>query len=363
VSLLAPVLAALLAQQPGVPEPTTAQPAPVQPTTQRPTTAQPTTTQPTPVQPAQPTTAQPTPAPAQPATAQPAQPTTAQPTPEPITGRPALVPLAAEPLPAPPEPVVAPVPEASEAAAPTAVAPVEPSGPPYYTAADMEVLRSRHGLHPNPPTSERRPVFRCWVADPTCGLVVEINATSAYAFRARQGKPTDITDVLKWNSARVQYDIWVSIPTMTESRGKFRYTRLSLGPKGGVVASDTKDVWGNVGIAGRYWFSRKRFAPNLEFTSALVFKVAGVNRNGNFDSARGALGFTADVGFGIGGFGSIVVGGQFDSALAREDIPEVERTQASGMFYIGFRGNILWGLPAAAAVGTHAAATRIIKAP
>ena len=324
MSLLAPVLAALLAQQPA-PAPV-AEPAPP---IQRPTQPAPPIQQPEPAPPIQ------------------------QP-----TGRPAIGPLAPEPVPEP-EPV-APVPEASEVAAP---APVEPVGPPFHSAADMETLRRRHGLDPSPPTSERRPVFRCWIADPTCGLVVEINATSAYAYRARQGKVTDQNDILKWNSARVQYDIWVSIPTMTESRGKFRYTRLSLGPKGGVIASDSKDIWGNVGIAGRYWFSRKRFAPSLEFTSALVFKVAGINRNGNFDSARGPLGFTADVGIGIGGFGSIIVGGQFDSPLAREDIPDVERTQGSGMFYIGFRGNILWGLPAAAAVGTHAAATRLIKAP
>ena len=305
MSLLAPVLAALLAQQPGTP-------APLE------------------------------------------QPTA----PEPPPGRQAIGPLAAEPL---PEPEPAPVPEDSLVTAPPAR--VEPAGPPFYSAADMATLRQRHGLDPNPPTSERKPVFRCWVADPTCGLVVEINATSAFAYRARQGKVTDTGDIIKWNSARVQYDVWVSIPTMTESRGKIRYTRLSLGPKGGVVASDSKDIWGNVGIAGRYWFSRKRFAPNLEFTSALVFKVAGINRNGNFDSARGPLGFTADIGFGIGGFGSIVVGGQFDSPLAREDVPDVERTQASGMFYIGFRGNILWGLPAAAAIGTHAATNRLVKAP
>ena len=317
MSLLAPVLAALLAQQPA-PAPV-AEPAPP---IQRPTQASPPIQQP--------------------------------------VGRPAIGPLAPEPVPEPEPVAVAPVPEASEVAAP---APPEPVGPPFHSAADMETLRRRHGLDPSPPTSERRPVFRCWIADPTCGLVVEINATSAYAFRARQGVVTDKNDILKWNSARVQYDIWVSIPTMTESRGKFRYTRLSLGPKGGVIASDSKDIWGNVGIAGRYWFSRKRFAPSLEFTSALVFKVAGINRNGNFDSARGPLGFTADVGIGIGGFGSIIVGGQFDSPLAREDIPDVERTQGSGMFYIGFRGNILWGLPAAAAVGTHAAATRQIKAP
>lgn len=310
MSLLAPVLAALLAQQPG------AEPA---------------------------------------AAAVPPPPVSA-----PSGGRPVDGPLAAEPLPVE-EP--APVPEASLVESPPPVQVQVPVSPPFYSAADMETLRRRHGLDPAPPTTERRPVFRCWVADPTCGLVVEVNATSAYAFRARQGKVTDANDILKWNSARVQYDVWVSIPTMTETRGKFRYTRLSLGPKGGVVASDSKDLWGNVGIAGRYWFSRKRFAPNLEFTSALVFKLAGINRNGNFDSARGPLGFTADIGIGIGGFGALIVGGQFDSPLAREDIPDVERSQVAGMFYLGFRGNILWGLPAAAAVGTHAAATRLVKAP
>ncbi len=339
MSLLAPVLVALLVQlqQPAQPS----QPAPLQ----RPTQLQ------QPAQPQQPQQPQ-----------QPAQP--AQPSIDPGAGRSTSGPLAAEPVPLAPEPApataTAPVLEDSAPAAPPRV---EPAGPPYYSAADVQAFRSRHGLDLTLPTSERKPVFRCWIADPTCGLVVEINATSAYAFRSRQKDFNSANEFVKWSSARVQYDIWVSIPTMTETRGKFRYTRLSLGPKGGVIASDSKEIWGNVGIAGRYWFSRKRFAPSLEFTSALVFKVAGVNRNGNFDSARGPLGFSADVGVGIGGFGSIIVGGQFDSPLAREDIPSTETSVVSGMFFVGFRGNILWGLPAAAAVGTHAAATRLITAP
>jgi hypothetical protein len=226
----------------------------------------------------------------------------------------------------------------------------------------MQVLRSRYGLDPNPPTVERKPVFRCWVADPTCGFVVEVNATSAYAYRLRQGSVKDVV-VSRWNSLRVQYDVWFSIPTMVETRGNLRYTRLSLGPKGGVIASDSKDIWGNVGIAGRYWFSRKRFAPSIEFTSALVFKVAGTNSTGKFDTVRGPLGLTADVGFGLGGFGALVIGGQFDSPLAREDVPDGERTASAGMFYLGFRGNIVWGAPAAAAVATHAIANRRITAP
>lgn len=244
-----------------------------------------------------------------------------------------------------------------------AAARVERAGPPFYDERDMEALRQRYGLEVSPPPETRKPVFRCWVADPTCGLVVELNATSAFAYRARQATADDPNSVRQWNSARVQYDLWISIPTVTETRGKLRFTRLTLGPKGGVVASDNKDIWGNVGIAGRYWFSRKRFAPALEFTSALVFKVAGADKvTGRFDSQRGPLGFTADIGFGLGGFGSIVVGGQFDSPFAREDIPAGERILASGMFFIGFRGNIVWGAPAALAVGTHAAVTRGVPA-
>jgi hypothetical protein len=188
-------------------------------------------------------------------------------------------------------------------------------------------------------------VFRCWVADPTCGFVVEVNATSAYAYRLRQGSVKERRRQAG-TRLRVQYDVWFSIPTMVETRGNLRYTRLSLGPKGGVIASDSKDIWGNVGIAGRYWFSRKRFAPSLEFTSALVFKVAGINRNGQLRHRPRPARLHRDVGVGIGGFGAIVVGGQFDSPLAREDIPDVERTASAGMFYIGFRGNIVWGAPA-----------------
>lgn len=308
-----------------------------------------------------PTGAAPTPAPVTPVAPGPAPVATPAPTPTPA---PVATPA---PAPATPAPVVTPAPAPTTPVTP-AVAPVAPavaperSGPPFYGPADMQVLRTRYGLDPDPPAVERKPVFRCWVADPTCGFVVEVNATSAYAYRLRQGNVKDLV-VNRWNSARVQYDVWFSIPTMVETRGNLRYTRLSLGPKGGVIASDSKDIWGNVGIAGRYWFSRKRFAPNLEFTSALVFKVAGTNQMGKFDTVRGPLGFTVDVGFGLGGFGALVVGGQFDSPLAREDIPDGERTATAGMFYLGFRGNIVWGAPAAAAVATHAIATRRITAP
>ncbi len=300
--------------------------------------------------------------PVAPATIPPA--TSAEPeavTPTPVTPEAVAPDAVTEPVAPAPEPT--PTPEAVAAPPPQpAPATALPPGPPFYAPADMAALRQRYGLEAEPPVSERRPVFRCLVADPTCGFVLEINATSAYAYRLRQGDRTT-PEALKWNSARVQYDIWLSIPTMVETRGKVRYTRLSLGPKGGVVASDTRDLWGNVGIAGRYWFGRKRFAPNIEFTSALVFKVAGVNRADNFSNVRGPVGFTADVGFGLGGFGALVFGVQFDSPLAREDVPEVEQTSSAGMFFLGFRGNIVWGAPAAMAVGTHALANRRVTRP
>ncbi|WP_170135890.1 hypothetical protein [Nannocystis exedens] len=269
---------------------------------------------------------------------------------------------------APPEPPV-PVPVAETPATPPADAsasagPKEKPGPPFYTEAEMQQLRVRHGLEATSPTSERKSRWRCLIADPTCGLVVEVQATSGYAYRVRQGDVTSPGDVYRWNSARVQYDVWVSIPTLVEQRGGFKYTRVSLGPKGGIIASDSKDIWGNVGFAGRYWFKRGRWSPTIEFSSGLAFKVAGIQKpDGRFDNVRSPIGFVADVGIGLGGFGAIVLGGQFDSPLAREDVPERARTPAGGMFYIGFRGNILWGAPAVFGVATHAAALRAVNAP
>lgn len=259
-----------------------------------------------------------------------------------------------------PEPAPAPAPAPEPVAAP---APRKP-GPPYYSEADMRALRQRHGIEADPPTTERKSRWRCLIADPTCGLVVEIQAGSGYAYRVRQGDVSNPRDIYRWSSARVQYDVWVSIPTLTETRGKFKYTRVSLGPKGGIIASDSKDVWGNVGFAGRYWFKRTRWSPTIEFSSGLAFKVAGIDKlTGRFDNVRSPIGFVAEIGVGLGGFGAIVLGGQFDSPLAREDVTEKARTPAGGMFFLGFRGNILWGAPAAIGVATHAAALRGVRAP
>jgi hypothetical protein len=299
--------------------------------------------------------AQPAPAPAQPVAQPapaPAQPTSAQPT----TLSPWSPPGAEAPV-APPVPV--PV---AETPAPAAMS--KQSGPPFYSEADVQALRLRHGLEADPPKTERKSRWRCLIADPTCGTVVEVQASSAYAFRVRQGSVAEPGDIYRWSSLRVQYDVWVSIPTLVETRGNFKYTRVSLGPKGGIIASDSKDIWGNVGFAGRYWISRKKWAPTIEFSSALAFKVAGIDKiSGRFDNVRSPIGFLAEIGVGLGGFGAIVLGGQFDNPLAREDVTEQVRTPAGGMFYLGFRGNILWGGPAVLGVATHAAALRAIKPP
>jgi hypothetical protein len=375
LSLLSPVLAAVLLQAAPAPAPPAAStPAPtvLRPTAKSTAPAAPPSAAPPSAPPvASPGAVPPRAAPVAPtAPATTAAPTTAAPpTAAPPTAAPTTTAPAAAPAPAPvaataPAPVATPTAASVSPAAPAPVAvPAEKQGPPFYSEADMEALRRRYGLEERPAEQPRRPKFRCLVADPSCGFVVEIHATSGYAYRVRQGRVDVEGDVARWNSARVQYDIWLSIPTMVETRGKLRYTRLSLGPKGGVIASDGRDIWGNVGLAGRYWFGRGKFAPNIEFTSALAFKVFSRNKEGEFGNVRGPIGFTADVGFGLGGFGAIVVGGQFDSALAREDAGPLNYVAPGGMFFVGFRGNILWGAPAALAVGTHAAATRLVQAP
>jgi hypothetical protein len=334
----------VLAQAPAPPvqRPTSVAPPP---------TVQPTPVQPAPVQPAPAPTAQP--APVQPAPVQP----TAQPAPAPSS---TLTPWS----PGGPAEAAPTEPPAPVATTPAPATMTQKSGP-FYTEADMQALRLRHGLEADPPKFERKSRWRCLIADPTCGLVVEVQASSAYAFRARQGSVAMPGDIYTWSSLRVQYDVWVSIPTLVETRGNYKYTKVSLGPKGGIIASDSKDIWGNIGFAGRYWLGRKKWSPTIEFSSALAFKVAGIadKMTGRFDNVRSPIGFLAEVGVGLGGFGAIVLGGQFDSPLAREDVTERARTPAAGMFYIGFRGNILWGAPAVLGVATHAAALRAIKAP
>jgi hypothetical protein len=257
---------------------------------------------------------------------------------------------------------------AADAEGPVYRVAVERSGPPFYDEADLAEVRKRHEVTTDFPPPREPARWRCLIADPTCRVTVEVVAMGAYAMRFRQGDVRE-KKVQRWSTGRAQYDVWVDLPALVEPVGKAKYVRMSLGPKGGVIFSDTGDLWGNLGVAGRYWFGTGRWAPALEFTSALSFKLGGRPTTGlggdkpKFEMQRGPVGFTADVGFGLGGFGAIVLGGQYDSPLAREEVPERFRISAAGMFFIGFRGNILWGGPAAAAVVTHGVTQRVVEQP
>jgi hypothetical protein len=233
------------------------------------------------------------------------------------------------------------------------------SGPPYYTESDMERLRARYGLPPEPKTEPRKPKWRCLIPDPGCGFGVELLATTAYAYRVRQGDISVDGAYFDWHSARVAYDLWLDFPAYTETVGTYKFTRLTIGPKVAVVASDNQDLWGNMGVALRYWFGTGKWSPALEFTSALSFKLVGETDDGT-TTRRSPVGITADIGVNIGGWGAIILGGQYDSPLAREEIPEKFRISAGGQVFVGFRGNILWGAPAAASVATHIAIQRAL---
>jgi hypothetical protein len=238
-------------------------------------------------------------------------------------------------------------------------------GSDHYTEAEAAKLRKRYKLEENPPPNREPARWRCLIADPTCGISFEVNATAAYAYRGRQGDKRPETEGAgqfedpRWHSGRAQYDFWLNFPVMVETRGKARYTRMTLAPKGGVIFSDTGSLWGNIGMAMRYWFGRGRWSPTLELTSALSYKIGSRQTQDlggsdpKFQMTRGPVGFTADIGVGLGGFGAIVLGGQYDSPMAREEVPEQFHTSAAGMFFVGFRGNIIWGGPAAAAILTH----------
>jgi hypothetical protein len=231
---------------------------------------------------------------------------------------------------------------------------------PLYTDADIDALRRRYNLQPDPRIEPRKPKWRCLIPDPHCGFGIEVVATTAFAYRARQGSVAVDGVFTDWNSARVAYDLWLDFPAYTQTIGTYKFTRLTLGPKLGVVASDNRDVWGNMGIALRYWFGVGKWAPALEFTSALSFKMVGEDGDGVVTTRRSPIGVTADIGLSVGGWGAIILGGQYDSPLAREEIPEKFRVSAGGQVFVGFRGNIIWGAPAAAAVATHIAIQRAI---
>ena len=233
----------------------------------------------------------------------------------------------------------------------------EEQGPPYYSEDDIDALRARYEIPEDPRVEPRKPKWRCLIPDPMCGFGVELSATSAYVYRTRQGNISIDGSFFEWNSARVAYDLWFNFPAHTQTIGTYKFTRLTLGPKLSVVASDNEDLWANMGIALRYWFGVGKWSPALEFTSALSFKLAGQN-DGLIETERSPVGLSADIGLNIGGWGALIVGGQYDSPLAREEIPEKFRVSAAGQLFVGFRGNILWGAPAAASVATHIALQR-----
>lgn len=254
-----------------------------------------------------------------------------------------------------PEPLPEPQPEGPQPAS-------ESEGPPYYSEADMARLRERWSLPAEQPIeaiTPNKPKWRCLIADPSCGFGVELLATSAYTYRMRQGDLAEADQVFRWHSARAAYELWINFPAHTQTLGTYKFTRFTLGPKAGIVTGDNRDLWGNIGIAGRYWFGRGAWSPALEFSSALSFRLTR-ERNDQIVPQRSPIGITADVGINVGGWGAIIFGAQYDSPLAREDLAEKVRISAAGQVFVGFRGNILWGVPAAAAVGTHVASQRAI---
>jgi hypothetical protein len=261
--------------------------------------------------------------------------------------------------PAPSEPTSEPEPE-PEPEQPVAEGPqpAKPSGPPWYTQDDIDHLRARYGIAPDVQLEPRKPKWRCLIPDPSCGFGFELSATTAYAYRARQGNIAVEGSFYDWHSARIAYDVWINLPAYTQTIGSHKYTRLTMGPKLAVVASDNADLWGNFGVALRYWFGTRKWSPALEFSSALSFKLASEDPDFPITTRRSPVGVTADIGINVGGWGAIILGGQYDSPLAREEIPEKFRVSAAGQVFVGFRGNILWGAPAVAAVATHVGVLR-----
>jgi hypothetical protein len=307
---------------------------------------------------------------------------------EPVEASRAIEPeAAAAPLESPPTEEPTPAPTDATATPPAEAAPETPAEPevetvrakvasgnkqtqaPFYDPEDIRAVRKKHGIDPDmdKKVKPRTAKWRCLIADPVCGFNAEVNATSAYAGRFKQGDVRE-DDLRKWSSGRAQYDVWINIPVLVETIGRERYTRMTLGPKAGAIFSDTGDTWGNLGLAMRYWLGRGKWAPTIELTTALSFKIARRPTNDlapdekpKYEMHRGPVGITGDIGVGLGGFGAIIFGGQYDSPLAREDVPERFRTSSSGMLFVGFRGNILWGAPAAAAVMTHGLTQRYAR--
>ena len=131
----------------------------------------------------------------------------------------------------------------------------------------------------------------------------------------------------------------------------------------GVIAGEEESLFGNVGVAMRYWFKRGSWSPTLEVSSGISFWLRGTRGEFGGGPQRSPLGLTGDVGVGVGGWGALIVGGQINTALSRSELPDEIRISTSGSFFVGFRGNIAWGLPAAASVATHGLTQRYGQSP
>jgi hypothetical protein len=130
-----------------------------------------------------------------------------------------------------------------------------------------------------------------------------------------------------------------------------------------VIAGEEESLFGNVGVAMRYWFKRGSWSPTLEVSSGISFWLRGTRGEFGGGPQRSPLGLTGDVGVGVGGWGALIVGGQINTALSRSELPDEIRISTSGSFFVGFRGNIAWGLPAVASVATHGLTQRYVQSP
>ena len=139
----------------------------------------------------------------------------------------------AEPTPEDPDAVTAeegePVEEPAVEAEPEEAAEPEPpkdpgeifhvaEGSDRYSEAEAVKLRKRYKLEENPPPNREPARWRCLIADPTCGISFEVNATAAYAYRGRQGDTRREGQDPRWHSGRAQYDFWLNFPVMVETR-------------------------------------------------------------------------------------------------------------------------------------------------
>lgn len=232
---------------------------------------------------------------------------------------------------------------------------------PPYTPAELDAVRAKHGLPPMPSEAPRRARWRCLIADPTCGTTIEVTATSAYVRRFAQVSSSG-GNTRSWNSGRADYSVTWLTPALSKTVGRQQFNLVSMGATGGVIVAEDYELWGKMGFASRFWLGRGAWSPALEFQSGLSFLLrTRANSEEGPSAGRSPVGFHADVGLNIGGWGAVVLGGQYETPLARNDVPAALRTRPGGALFIGFRGNLLWGAPVAAAITTQALTQRLVE--